>query len=438
LSSVRLIAATGKSELDAYLAKTPGIEVIAEVYYREALTDVIRRKQADVALLSAYLPGQDDVAETIWRVRAADVRVVFLAGEMRRDDPIVYDLLAMGVYDILFGRLKAEDIVERIRSPATFGQAVRLVRSNGPEGNRLMTLLRRLPWPAGGEGSQHAGSEAEEPAAVQRKPGRPAAEARRPTSITAPRPNGGPREGAGAGEVGDEGPLRPPRPVIAVWSPAPCGKTTVAVNLARALSERMRTALVDLDMENLAVHTWLLLPEGENVLAESLSRTGMEPLPEGYGLKPSLKVYALDPRIGRPAVTVSALARMFASPQVDAEVLVVDMPSVLPDWGKKVIESAAQVILVADQDYAHLIRVREALSGIGSKATVVLNGDVCPEGVEGWDVGEILGGVKPKVVLPHVPAKMYGCIAEGKFAYDADPVMRKRFEELAEIACTSP
>lgn len=145
-TEVRVILATGDQKLDQYLRTRKGLTVTAEVYYREALVDAIRRAQAEVALVSAYLPGEVDLADVLYKVRAVGIRVIFLAGDLKPDDPLLLDLLAIGIYDLFFNPVQVEEIEERFRCPAHFHEALRRLRAPGrPSGGRLWRMFRRNP-----------------------------------------------------------------------------------------------------------------------------------------------------------------------------------------------------------------------------------------------------------------------------------------------------
>ncbi|MGB9819718.1 MAG: hypothetical protein ACPLRZ_11670, partial [Thermovenabulum sp.] len=108
---------------------------MGEVYYKEALPDAIRRYKADTVILSIYLPGAEDIRDTIFKARMADVRVIFLVGDTSRTDETILDSIAMGVYDILFGSIRLSDVEEAVKKPATFREIIKEVRYPGkPEG----------------------------------------------------------------------------------------------------------------------------------------------------------------------------------------------------------------------------------------------------------------------------------------------------------------
>lgn len=141
---VKVILATGDEVLDRYIRGLPWVEVVGEARYKEAVPDAVRPGKGEVLLLSAYLPGSMDIIEVVYAARTAGTRVLFLAGDMR-EESFVADLVALGVYDILFNPIAIEEIEERLKTPATFGEAAKLLSvSKMPEGKRLLPLLKRF------------------------------------------------------------------------------------------------------------------------------------------------------------------------------------------------------------------------------------------------------------------------------------------------------
>ena len=81
--------------------------------------------------------------------------------------------------------------------------------------------------------------------------------------------------------------------IVSIISPAAAGKTFIAVNLATVAAQSKDVALVDLDFNERAIHTWFNLPSGYNALDLLLSGECVEPVTIS-----GVKVYAADPCCG--------------------------------------------------------------------------------------------------------------------------------------------
>ena len=398
-SEMRVILATENKELNEYIKGRHS--VVAEIFYREALADAARRTPANVALFSAYLPGHVEIPDVVLKLRAADVRVIFLAGDLKRGDPILPELVAQGVYDLLFNPVNVTDIEERIQTPGTFGQALRLlaVPAKPPPG-RIAALLKKPEAP-----DTHAVEREEKPKLKLPSvlPSQLKAKAGRKES---------PREGEKAGEAEEREAgytLHSNRPVVAVWSPVGAGKTFVATALAFSLAEGgVPAMLVDLDPRR-AVHSWLCLPDGEDSLASALEAPLMEAVPPGLALVDNLEVYTADPARPAPAPTTDALGRLFNASTSRSQVAVVDLPSTLPAWGQELLAASSAVVLVSDPDYSHVRDVKRALELLrkdGRRVITVANRYAQPAGVPYWSPDDIFGS-KADVTVPCAPEEIY-------------------------------
>lgn len=119
---MRLLLATDNKELDEYIKKNADVEVAGEVYYREAIVDAIRQYKCDTALISIFLSGDRDMLDIIFQARMTDARIILL---MNRDDKRIIDIIAMGIYDILFSPISATEIINVIKEPKRFSQILR-------------------------------------------------------------------------------------------------------------------------------------------------------------------------------------------------------------------------------------------------------------------------------------------------------------------------
>ncbi len=445
---MRLILATNYKPLDSYLkdrAEDLGITIVKEVYFREGLTSVIRQYPADALLMASNLPGSDktNILDYVYQARMANMRVIMLTGEKNPKDELVPALVALGVYDILFGEIKATDIERVIKQPMTMSEIVRAWglpgRPKPPPGflERLRAALpKELPGPATEQPVQEPAPVQEQAADKKQETGKaakPAKKAKGTKRLSAPLLV--PEEDEPTAMT------RPSRPVIAVWSPCSSGKTFVSLHLAKALSQRnLRVGLVDLNIERQDLFHWLVLPEGENSLSRALTLDvlfSQEPFTGQY--KHGLMVFTDDPsaRTGEEADVMledGNLMRFFQSPKVPADILVCDLPSELKPYVRKILEHAWIGVLVVDQDYARCDLYRAAIKTIPWEPLVVVN-RFAP--FDGWDAKEAFGQ-EPVANVPVMAAETYEAIAHGGLAKEGvsalDSVAARIVERLDKQA----
>lgn len=454
---MRLILATNHKGLDSYLkerAEDLGITIVKEVYFREALTSVVRQYPADALLLASNLPGSDrtSILDYVYQARMANMRVIVLTGEKDPKDEVAPALVALGVYDILFGEIQAADIERVLKKPMTMPEIVRAWGIPGkpkpPSGflNRLRSAIPKAETQLGTSPespAEESASSAEEPikSAIreqpkERKPKKSKGQSR--TQKTNLPLLAEPLDEASAM-------TRPGRPLVAVWSPCSSGKTFVSLYLAKALAQKgLKVGLVDLNLERQDLCQWLLLPEGEDALTKALSldvlfsqepvtgewRHGLMVFSDDLGTRDQAQAGAM--------VEDGNLMRFFNSPKVPADVLVCDLPSRLEPYVRKILEHAWAGVLVGDQDYAHSALFKDCLKQIAWEPFVVVNKYA---EFEGWDPKEALGK-ESACNIPVLAPALYVAIAEGGLAKEGvdavDSLAAKITEHLGRDAIDRP
>ncbi|MGB9881132.1 MAG: hypothetical protein ACPLRM_10250 [Anaerolineae bacterium] len=428
---MRLLLCTGDGALDEFVRNKFGDQVVGAMYFREAIKEGCLRYSPDTMLISAALQGSVDIRTVVFEARMLNIRVVCLLDAEATTNGLGHDLMAMGVYDLLFSPVDAENIVSRLRHPASFADAASVLK---PKANMSGGLLRNLLLSGSEEGKDGKGKENERPRDRVRCLG---GEQKLVEAIISAGSDKAERKRTNHDSTGPASALnsfKPALPIIPVWSPAPCGKTFVAVNLAWVLSEAGPCVLVDLDRKQ-SVRNWLLLPEGEDSVIVALRRAKFgEPPPEPARVG-NLKVYCADNQVEGFEVSREALARFLTSDSLGRGPVVIDMPSEAKEmdaWGGALLKAAGICVFVVDSDWAHVMAARKAFETL-VKAEIhpipVLNNYVDIKGVPGWSRESVLG-VKPVAVLESRPDIVQESIITGRPAVMKEGDWRKVFREL--------
>jgi Mrp family chromosome partitioning ATPase len=394
---VRVLLATGDRSLDQFVRDRFADQVAGEVYYREAVRESYLRFSADTLFLASGLAGAMDVRDVVFGARMDGLRCVCLLSEADKARGLGHDLMAMGVYDLLFSPVNAEDIAARLRSPASFSDAAGTLRlQSAPKSGPLQALLGKL-------------EETKDSVRKTVENGKRKTEAKPETEVRRPGKESSDESERVTGAPSLEG-FRPNRPLIPVWSPVPAGKTFVAVNLAWVYSKSMSAVLLDLDPKQ-ATREWLCLRDGEDTLVRALDAEGDLPEPARVG---DLRVFCYDPSAWKIEIKPKALARLLSSGS-ESSPIVIDLPSRLGDLEDSIIDAAGICVLVGDPDWSRRAAVRRAgewLTERGVWVVPVLNRYADVSVVPGWKPEAILT-TKPAAVIQARPGDAYAAIASG-------------------------
>lgn len=386
---MRVVLATGDEQLNRTLAEAAAsagvdLEIVAEVLYREALAgEPLLRAGAEVAVVSTRLPGTAPLSSMLLPLRAAGVRVVVVGPPLPRQE--AEELILLGVYDLLTGEQPIARIVQGLKTPATLGDALKVVHGEPAaverSRTRVLDLLRQFMGTRGQAGVEPAragerrstpvgvGGAAPEEAAVEAKPAR--------------------------------------RPVVAVWSPAAAGKTSVAVELAAALGLGGVPVLI-LDTQHLTRDVLGRVCAGRGEWKEGIDGP-----------------YTVWDNVWCASVQDSAVERALASSAPEADWCVVDCRTDL----SRVVDRADVVLYVADPDWTRADIYRKKYRELGR------NGKVLVPCINRWVETD---RARPEDVLQAQPAAVfplsiaaYTAMLAGKPAQDLDPGVRAAAHALA-------
>ncbi|MCL6558012.1 MAG: hypothetical protein K6U74_04255 [Firmicutes bacterium] len=369
---------------DLVLTETIGsakeIEHLATLELREEVIPAAQQLKPDVCLLSWDLPGETDILDIAYFLVKQGTRVVFMAGDLDGENPTVDMLRRMGVTDVIHGSPTAGLLIERLLNrgqPYTVPQKA-LVKPD----EKLIV-------------DRFAGEKETIPAKA-REIGRSIKRLTR-------------RKDDGVYEN-----------VIAVWSPAPAGKTFVAVNLAAAFALRgMETVLLD-------VHgsAWPLVgaPEGEDGLARFLETGALQGTAFCPDLVPGLYVLTTDPAGEGPAVDLNKVL----------EKIVGGGHQIIIDLNGSPLDATGTTVIVADHDVNHLLKIQKAVQE-GDwlyKAVLVLNRHVESISVE---TVKQAANMNVAVLIPDLGPEALECQRAGVPAVLVNPAVAEAFDSLVDL-----
>ena len=356
---MKVISATHHASLNELLRETKGIEIVAEVLYREGVIQTMEKHQPDVLVLTSDLPGETDFYEICYNARIYDIRVIFLAGDIDEGDPLLKRLVSLGVWDIIFNPVDNR-MVESIFDPTPF--------------SKIAHLLGKQP-----------------PASPSKK--------KRVVSRISP-----------------ETEREPEKPVItAVWSPVSAGKTFISTQVSMLAAEEHSVTLVDLDLKNKAVSTWLNLPDEIENVYSLLSNIRVKGI-----TRKNLTIYYAGLRVADKEVT----PQPNWMDQLSSKIAIIDMPSMLEDWHKQVLSSVDHLLIVTDLDLHHCLRIQQ--EAVGLSYHLILNKDT--DMVAPLDISSLIK--KPLVRIPYYK-KIYDDIALGE-APVFDPDLKGRINVILQ------
>ncbi|NPV74314.1 MAG: hypothetical protein HPY89_11190 [Pelotomaculum sp.] len=371
---------------DLVITETVGsareIEHLVTLETREEVIPAAEQLNPDVCLLSSELPGEIDILDIAEALVMRGTRVVFMAGSLEEDNPTIDMLKRMGVTDIIHGNPTAGLLIERLLNKGRPCVVPRTAVIKPNEKLRIESIK-------------------EEPEGLAGK----ARELGKNLKKLAQRKTEGVHEN-----------------VVAVWSPAPTGKTFVAVNLAVSMALRgIETVLLDAS----DFSSWALVgaPEGEDGLVRFLETGRLQGAAFQPDLVPGLYVLTADPGGEIPKIDPKKLIEKLAA---TGHLVVVDL-SGAP------YESAGTTVIVADHDYNHLVKIQKSIQE-GEwlyRAVLVLNRNV-ESGNLPVDTVKQATGMNIAAVIPDSAVEVLESQRAGVPSVLVSSIIAEAFEELCK------
>lgn len=238
--------------------RIPDAEILREMpYVNRNVLEQFLKDRPEIVIVADDVSADEDLTleQFIFRLRQGDIRVIFLAGDRKPGDPLLSDLVAMGVTDLVVGgQVSVETLIRMLHQPTPWSEA-----------SRYIIPGRRF--------------KIESPFAEEEKEEEPEAQEKQAHDHE--------RDGT-AGERPAPAPAVPVKRVTAVigLGPEGTGVTTVAITLASLWAQaHPKTALVDLDPVNPSVGTHLTIPPDYSALKEqALTERAIDAAVQTHGI----------------------------------------------------------------------------------------------------------------------------------------------------------
>ena len=135
MDKLKVMVAAKEKKINELLRAVEEIEITDDVYYREGVITVLKKKKEnnlplpEVIVLSESLEGQPDTINLITEIRNFNCRVVYLAPKfMSEPDPFIVNAIRLGVLNILFSPISIKQLVEVITDPPSPVEAIKAIR----------------------------------------------------------------------------------------------------------------------------------------------------------------------------------------------------------------------------------------------------------------------------------------------------------------------
>ncbi|MBP3916175.1 AAA family ATPase [Clostridium sp.] len=121
---MRILLALGHESLENYLKNTLSEhDFVGAVSYREGVIKNCVAFNPDIIVLRETLPGSASILDIVYELRnqCFNSRIIFISKERKIGDPLLSELVSLGVYDIIVSNpVKVTDIISLIEKPNSF------------------------------------------------------------------------------------------------------------------------------------------------------------------------------------------------------------------------------------------------------------------------------------------------------------------------------
>ncbi|RYD07210.1 hypothetical protein N752_01090 [Desulforamulus aquiferis] len=291
---------------------------------REGLLQKVNTTKTDVVVVSKGLPGDVDILEVLQQVKKHTENVIFIAGNISPTDITIARIKELGI-EIITGDISIGHLMKSLHKSLGQADEQHPISYESDDTTALDKIVR-------------AGSELAKNIPNISVPKVPTIQIKRKKQSIC-------------------------KKLVAIASPIPAGKTFVAVNLSTVLWKmRYNVVLVDAAIQQ-STHTWLGVPH-EGGLLEALQSD--DPLSLAYqrpeAMMPKVNILNTSAFDGKANIKdyIKLLNNLNETEEVD--IILVDTQGNMNDLlTKTILDMAGQVILVADQDFNHLMFLQSAL-----------------------------------------------------------------------------
>lgn len=120
----RILLAVGHESFEKYLKDSVKNHIfVGEISYREAVVSNCLATNPDILIVRETLPGALNILELVYEIRQKcyGTRIIFISKERKVGDPLLSELVSLGVFDILTTNpIKITDLIAVIEKPNSF------------------------------------------------------------------------------------------------------------------------------------------------------------------------------------------------------------------------------------------------------------------------------------------------------------------------------
>ncbi|MEG6510495.1 hypothetical protein V6C32_01040 [Desulforamulus ruminis] len=397
-----ILLATGDEAINESIATSISSHTVM-VDNRESLLPMTERYQPGMVILSPLLPGDIDILEVVYQVRQVSKNIIFIAGQTPSTDITLLRIKELQV-EVLTGEISIGTILQTLFKATGATEKEYSLSDDEPDEEE-----------DGGEGSlskfARAGTEMVKNLSSSISVSKIALKRKKTT-------------------VNDK--------VVAVVSPVSTGKTFIAVNLATTLAQMgFRVVLVDGEVLQQSTHTWLNVSQDEKGIIDAMETD--DPLTCSYQHPMLSNLYVLnkDPFSDSPFLGLKSMIKILNSlnESDEVDVIIIDTyRNMAEPFTKAIIETASQVILVADLDFSHLTKMQADLDKMENsldfnKFSLLVN-RVVDSDYLGVSDAEKATGLQADGVIPERTKEVLESIKNGIPAALFCPEIKMAFEDF--------
>ncbi len=137
-----MILATGEEKIDEFVKANVFNYEFQAVPFKKPLIIKAQEYKPDLIVLSAILPGEEDIRDIIFEVqKACNCRIILLGGNATPKNDLIIDAFFLGVRDFLFDPINPALFLDKINHPTSYSQATAEFNRVPPKSPKLIEKM---------------------------------------------------------------------------------------------------------------------------------------------------------------------------------------------------------------------------------------------------------------------------------------------------------